>query len=144
WGYGKATDPATRGNRLQRMTREEGIAQVARYNWGKPTDKQAFLEGVGMDEAEFYACIDRHREPRNREGEPDHEWRLKDCITNHINDEGVDAARLRIVEDCRFIVTPTKDPAANEQRHTLMARGYKDERPAVNRIASVSVESRAR
>ena len=136
WGYGKVTDHATREIRLKRMTREQGIDQVRRYNQVPPADKGAFLEWVGMDESEFDACIDRRRDPAIWEKDGKQEWRLKDCVTNHVDDEGVDSARLPQLEDCRFIVTPTKDPAADEERNVLMARGYVDDRPAVNRRPS--------
>ena len=136
WGYGKVTDHATREIRLKRMTREEGIGYVQRYNEVVPSDKKMFLEWAGMDESEFDACIDRHRDPMIWEKVAGREWQLKDCVTNHAEDADVDKASLPKVEGCRFIVTPSKDPSSDEERYVLMARGYVDSRPAVNRSAA--------
>ena len=54
------------------------------------------------------------------------EWILKDSILNHVDDEGVDDVRLEKKENCEFIVTPPKDPSANEDDYILIGRGWVD------------------
>ena len=132
WGYGKVSDHASREIRLKRMTREEGIAMVERYSEIAPEDKAAYLDWVGMNEAEFDACIDAHRDPRiwEKQGAL---WLLRDGIANHADDDSVAAARLEKREDCRFAVTTSKNPSVDESQYVLMAKGYVRNHPAMNR-----------
>ena len=69
---------------------------------------------------------------------------MQDSVTNHVADQGVDAVRLEKTEDCEFVVTPSKDPAAVEDEYVLMARGWVDgwEHPRTN--GAVTVETGAR
>lgn len=65
FGYGRATDHACKDIRAGRMTREEGIARVRRYDHVKPRrDLQRWLAYVGMDEEEFDRVADGFRDPR--------------------------------------------------------------------------------
>ena len=136
WGYGKVTDHASREIRLKRMTREEGIAMVKRYRDVVPRDKARYLKWISMDESEFDSSIDRHRDPRVWE-KTDEGWRLRDSVDNHASDRAVEQARLERLDDCRFAVTPSKDPSVDEDRYVLMARGYVPAHPAANRRAGV-------
>jgi len=132
WGYGKATDHASREIRLKRMSREEGIAHVEHYRGLQPLDKAAYLAWVGMDEAAFDACVDTHRDQRAWE-QTEQGWILRDGIGSHVDDDGVKAATLERVEDCVFSVTPSKDPTCNEEDYVLMAKGYVHDHPATVR-----------
>jgi hypothetical protein len=126
YGYSKVTDHASREIRLKRMTREEGIGMVKRYQDTVPADMPLFLDWIGMTEDEFYACIDPWRSPsvwrKNGRGE----WGLLDSVINHIDDLGVDEARIEKIEDCEFIVTTSREPNLGEDRYLLMGRGYID------------------
>ncbi|MFH1843934.1 MAG: N-acetyl sugar amidotransferase [bacterium] len=64
-GYGRASDHACHDIRAGRMTREQGIAMVRRYDHVKPVrDLARWLEYVGMSEAEFDHTCDTFRDPR--------------------------------------------------------------------------------
>jgi len=64
-GYGRATDHAMKDIREGRMTREEGIAMVKKYDHVKPyRDLNRWLEYVGMTEDEFDYICDSFRDPR--------------------------------------------------------------------------------
>ena len=126
WGYGKATDHACREIRLKRMTREEGIEMVRRYQNVTPNDLPLFLGWIGMNKREFWDCINRHRDPAVWYQDDGGEWRLKDSILNHQFDEGVQEVRLGKKESCEFIVTPAKDTRAIEDNYVLMGRGWVD------------------
>ncbi len=134
WGYGKALDHAAREVRLKRMTREDAIDMACRYAAVAPADKEKFLRWIEMPETEFDACIDRFRDPAIWHKDTDGAWRLKDSPIHHRGDDGVEAARLGLVEDCQFIVTPSKDPDADEGAYKLMTKGFvgapMDRRPA--------------
>jgi N-acetyl sugar amidotransferase len=79
FGYGRATDHACKDIRAGRMTRDEGIAMVRRYDHVKPRrDLERWLPYVGMDEAEFDRTCDGFRDRRVWRVE-DGEW-VKDDI----------------------------------------------------------------
>ena len=64
FGYGRATDHASKDIRAGLMTRDEGIAMVRKYDQVKSSDLQRWLEYVGMSEAEFDRIADTFRDPR--------------------------------------------------------------------------------
>jgi len=126
WGYGKVTDHACREIRLKRLTREEGIGLVRRYQDVVPPDLPLFLDWLGMEAREFWERIDSHRDPAIWEQMAEG-WRLRDSILNHANDQGVEAVRLDKRESCDFQVTPSKEPAVVENRYVLVGRGWVDQ-----------------
>jgi N-acetyl sugar amidotransferase len=63
-GYGRGTDHACYDIRLGRMTREEGIEMVKKYDHIKSSDLQRWLKYVGMTEKEFDEIADTFRNPR--------------------------------------------------------------------------------
>ena len=125
WGYSKVTDHAVREIRLKRMTREEGIAMIRKYQGIKPTDFLLFLNWVSMSEDEFLSEIDKFRDPRIWKLN-DGKWELKDSIFNHVHDEGVEDVRLEKKENCQFWLRPSKDPKAVENEYVLIGRGWVD------------------
>lgn len=65
FGYGRATDHASKDIRAGRLTRDEGIEMVRRYDAVKPRrDLERWLEYVDMSEDEFDAICDGFRDPR--------------------------------------------------------------------------------
>lgn len=63
-GYGRASDHAQYDIRAGRMTREEGIAMVRKYDHVKPSDIVRWLSHTGMTEDEFDAIADTFRNHR--------------------------------------------------------------------------------
>lgn len=63
-GYGRGTDHALYEIRSGRMTREEGVAMVRRYDAVKPSDLNRWLDYVGMTEDEFDRIADTFRNKR--------------------------------------------------------------------------------
>lgn len=65
FGYGRASDHASKDIRSGYMTREEGIAMVRKYDHVKPRrDLERWLQYVGMTEEEFDQIADTFRDPR--------------------------------------------------------------------------------
>jgi N-acetyl sugar amidotransferase len=65
FGYGRATDHASKDIRSGYMSREIGIEMVRKYDHVKPMrDLKRWLEYVGMDEREFDRIADGFRDPR--------------------------------------------------------------------------------
>ena len=69
-GYGRGTDHANYEIREGRMTRDEGLEMVQRYDHVKPRDLTRWLEYVGMSEEEFDRIADTFRDQRV--------WRIED------------------------------------------------------------------
>lgn len=64
FGYGRATDHASKDIRAGLMTREQGIAMVKKYDHVKPRDLQRWFKYVGMSEEEFDRIADTFRDSR--------------------------------------------------------------------------------
>jgi N-acetyl sugar amidotransferase len=65
FGYGRASDHASKDIRLGYMSREEGIEMVRRYDHVKPRrDLDRWLDYVGVTEEEFDEIADSFRDPR--------------------------------------------------------------------------------
>ncbi|MCB0323956.1 MAG: N-acetyl sugar amidotransferase [Bdellovibrionales bacterium] len=69
-GYGRGTDHALYEIRAGRMTRQEGIEMVRRYDHVKPSDLERWLAYTGMTESEFDSIADTFRDQRV--------WRIED------------------------------------------------------------------
>lgn len=86
FGYGRASDHASKDIRLGVMTRETGIGMVRKYDHVKPRDLYRWLPYVNMTEAEFDRICDTFRDPKvwwkNEKGE----W-VKDNIWDTAEDQ---------------------------------------------------------
>ena len=126
WGYGKVTDHASREIRLKRLTREQGIDLVRRYGAVAPEETGMFLEWLGLSASDFWALIDRHRDPAIWSCDESGRWVLLDSVAAHRADPGVDEARLAATGRCEFRLTGPRDPRAVEDRYVLISRGWVD------------------
>ena len=80
FGYGRGTDHACKDIRAGKMTRDEGIEMVRRYDAVKPMkDLTRWLQYVHMGEAEFDDVADTFRDPRVWVRDDDGGW-TKDNI----------------------------------------------------------------
>ncbi|MBL8012938.1 MAG: N-acetyl sugar amidotransferase [Candidatus Omnitrophica bacterium] len=128
WGYGKATDHACREIRLKRLTREEGIDLVEKYQNKLPDPESLalFLNWLGIKKEELFDDIDARRDPRVWKKRSDGQWQLLDSVINHRRDSGIDSVRLTKKEDCEFSITPSKDPWIKDDQYVLVGRGWVD------------------
>lgn len=124
YGYGKATDHACRDIRLKRMTREDGIKLVEKYDNKEPKELGMFLEWLGLEKTEFYSYIDPFRDPKLWEKNKG-EWVLLDSIKNHINDEYVEKVRLDNIRPLEYLQTSLMEDENDE--YILMGRVYMDD-----------------
>lgn len=115
FGYSRCTDHASMEIRNQRMTREEGIEMIKKYEYLKrPKNLDLFLKFTGITEKQFLEKIDHLRDPKIWEKNSKDEWTLLDWIGNHKSDQGVEEARLRIKDKWRFITSiPYDEPSIN-------------------------------
>ena len=70
FGYGRASDHASKDIRSGYMTREEGIEMVKKYDHVVSSDLEYWLDYVGMTHDEFWRTADSFRDPRT--------WRIED------------------------------------------------------------------
>jgi len=111
FGYGRATDDASTEIRHGRMTREEGIEMVKKYDHVRPSDLDIFLKFVGMTEEEFLACVEPYRDPRVWEKGVDG-WQVKDSVANHADAPGVDAVRVPPTKEKNLFIKNANRPAS--------------------------------
>lgn len=64
FGYGRATDHASKDIRSKYMTRAEGVEMVRKMDHVKSSDLARWLEYVDMTEEEFDQIADKFRDPR--------------------------------------------------------------------------------
>jgi len=103
FGYGRATDDASMMIREGRLTREEGIEYVRQYDANRPRDLDIWLRFVDMTEKDFLKFVEPLRDTSIWEQNGQGEWRVKDSVVNHINDSGVEDARLSLRKgQCEF------------------------------------------
>ena len=128
WGYGKVTDQACREIRLKRLTRQEGISLVKKYQFLKPDKKNValFLDWLGMPEQEFWSYIDSKRDLRIWGKIRKNKWELIDSVINHTEDSRTDKVRLKKKENCQFIINTRKGVTEEEDRYVLIGRGWVD------------------
>ena len=99
FGYSRCTDHASMEIRNQRMTREEGIEMIKKYEHHvRPKNLDVFLKFAGLTEKQFLDSVDHLRDPDIWEKDGKGEYHLKDWIGNHIWDKGIEDARLPIKE----------------------------------------------
>lgn len=125
YGYSKVTDHASREIRLKRMTREEGIKLVKQYSSKWPDDINIFLDWIGMGKKEFFSYANNLRDSQIWQKHQD-DWQLQDSIINHVNDDGIDKARLEIKKEKPYQITPSAEPKTSDEKYLLMGRGYID------------------
>jgi len=130
YGYGKATDHASRDIRLKRMTREQGQELVKRYDHHKPRGLNRFLRWLGMSEEEFFARIDHHRDEKAWD-KTNRGWKLKDNVANHVSDERIEAARLEDNDHREYQLTEllelAEDFDSHDEDYILLGRSYMDQ-----------------
>lgn len=124
YGYGKVTDHASREIRWGRLSREEGIKLVEKYQDIIPQDTKLFTDWLDISKEELFSTIDNFRDERIWQKNGD-VWSLKDSIINHDNlEEDEHIKKIKHSNICDFKITPSKDSSKKEDRYTLLEKGY--------------------
>ena len=93
FGYGRATDDASMEIRHGRMTREEGIDMVARYDANEPMTLEGYCDFLGISKQGFYDLVAPMRDPQIWE-KPNGQWRAKDSVTRQVIGAREERARV--------------------------------------------------
>ena len=94
FGYGRATDNSSMEIRHGRMTREEGIEMVKKYDHIEPPSLDYYCDFLGITKEKFYDLIKEMRDPNIWEKQSDNNWKVKDSVVNHIIGEEEERARV--------------------------------------------------
>tara|TARA_Y100000034_G_scaffold103139_1_gene128461 strand:- start:2564 stop:3790 length:1227 start_codon:yes stop_codon:yes gene_type:complete len=119
FGYGRGTDHSSRDVRAGRMTREEAIEMVKKFDAKRPDDLDMFLKYIGMSEEDFIKCVDNMRDPEAWERNEKGEWVLKQPIWEEKSDENVEKARLPITESYKC-KDNSKAEESDSKEHVLL------------------------
>ena len=93
FGYGRATDDASMEIRHGRMTREEGIDMVQRYDANEPSTLEGYCDFLGISKQRFYDLVEPMRDPqvwRKSNGS----WEASDSIVRQPIGEREERARV--------------------------------------------------
>jgi len=126
YGYGKATDHATRDIRLKRLTREEGIKLVQKYDNNEPDELNLFLQWLDITKDDFYSYIEPFRDENIWQKNSDGLWIVNDSIANHITGLDIENARLDNINPKEYIQTQLLEDEGDD--YILMGRTYIDEK----------------
>lgn len=119
-GYGKARDHACRELRLKRLTRLEAADLVRRYEAAESPDDALLFDWLEIDEKDFWAAVDRHRDPRIWRKTND-EWRRAAAWTNP-DETSIRSAALAPNEALDFSTVSRRTD--DEEPYRLFARGF--------------------
>lgn len=122
WGYGKATDHASREIRFGRLTREEGISLVETWTSRQPNFDQ-FCDWLKIDAGSLQFVLDQHRSPKIWQKDiKTWEWKLLDSISYYKFDSNEEVS-LTKSGNCHFIQTPNKRPSYIDDKYILIGKG---------------------
>lgn len=125
-GYGKITDHVCREIRHRRLTREQGVDLVRKYNDKSEGNLEKITQWIGLTVEEFWKMVDGHRDETIYEF-VDNAWKARDSIANHRDDLGVEKARLEsnnLDNKCVFSENHPSGLKGDPYDVQLLMRGY--------------------
>lgn len=125
FGYGKVTDHANREIRLKRLTREQAIELVKKYQQIEPKNLDLFLNWIGITRNSFDFLIDQHRSPKVWQRDANWEWEMKyNPLPENENTAEIEPHRLIVKENCEFVLSSLRKPDYKEDKYILIGKGY--------------------
>ena len=102
FGYGRATDDASMEVRHGRMTREQGLSMIQRYDAGPPSSLETYCDFLGLKTEAFYQRVDPMRDTAIWQKDKTGGWTPMDAVWFHPIGLNEEAHRVRQVEDRTF------------------------------------------
>ncbi len=99
FGYGRSTDDASMEIRHGRMTREEGMEMVKRYDAREPSSLTTYCDFLEITKRGFYEVVTPMRDPRVWKRESTDHWQVLDSAPKHPVTEIEEAKRVKQVPD---------------------------------------------
>jgi N-acetyl sugar amidotransferase len=94
FGYGRATDDASMEIRHGRMTREEGIEMVRKYDAREPSTLQTYCDFLCITKKQFYEWVEPMRDKRSWKRDVSGVWQPLDAVFLHSIGEKEERARV--------------------------------------------------
>lgn len=115
FGYGRATDDASMEIRHNRISREDGIALIKKYDPHEPSSLKYYCDFLGISKKEFYDFLEPMRDLNAWKKDSTGEWRLKDPIWekekfSNDNEFGVSSMIFNKDENRNLYFNPNKKP----------------------------------
>ena len=126
YGYSKVSDHAARDIRLKRLSREEAIERVCALQAKKPKDLPLLLNWLGVSETEFFAEIEKFRDPQVWKKYAA-DWVIEDDIGQDAHSVNVKHVSLFPIDKQEYLQTENREPFDEDQEYLLMGRAYIDE-----------------
>jgi N-acetyl sugar amidotransferase len=125
-GYGKVTDHSCREIRLKRLTREDAVKMVKKYQCVPPENLQEFLDWLGITKSAFEFLIDHHRNKTLWHRDEDWVWRnSQNAFEDVLPDANLlEKSRLAKTDSCVFQLPPGKRPDYKDDHYILVGKGY--------------------
>ncbi len=129
FGYGKVSDHVSRDIRLNRLSRQNGIALVAKYQNVRPTKMHTFFDWLEISEEEVIRMVDKFRDPQIWKKQKDGNWLLLDSIANQ-QDKIVFVDETTLNPTTNFyqqtsLIEPESDQYVLTGRHYTDKRNFK-------------------
>jgi hypothetical protein len=102
FGYGRATDDASMEIRHGRMTREEGLVMVKRYDAREPSTLQTYCDFLGISRQQFYDWVEPMRDEKLWQKNSAGDWHPQDAVYFHEIDEREELARVTPSQERTF------------------------------------------
>ena len=125
YGYSKVTDHASREIRLGRLTREDGIKLVEKYQYIIPKDIDIFLDWMNLSKTEFEKILKKIRNKNLWKRNRDNGWKLINNLRDY-DSNNVELLKLSKKSNCNFKISNREINKKNNNEYLLMGRGYID------------------
>ena len=126
-GYSKVHDHVAREIRLKRLTREDGLALINKYQLIEPENLDQFIKWMGITENGFHFLMDQHRNKEVWMRDEFFKWKKRFDLQNSQPDSNlVDKARLVKSSEVnfKFIETSNKRPEYHDNKYIIIGKGY--------------------
>jgi hypothetical protein len=125
-GFGKVVDHASREIRLRRLTREQGIELVKKYQNTPPENLSKFLNWLQISENAFHYIMDQHRNPAIWRRNENWEWELTESMFPVMSETSESGIALDLIENFKdFVLTNKQDCTDPTDRYILIGKGTK-------------------
>ncbi|GAB1266008.1 N-acetyl sugar amidotransferase [Aurantivibrio infirmus] len=126
FGYGKVSDHVARDIRLGRISREEGLRLIKKYQAIKPSSMNLFLKWLDLEEDEFFSTLDRFRDLMAWTKSDTGEWQLISGLDESQLVEKNNIARHKEFNYREYKLTNLLEEECQEDGYILLGRSYMD------------------
>ncbi len=123
WGYSKVTDHVNREIRLKRLSREQAIEIVEKYQDVPPKFNKTFMNWLGVTERSLTFILDQHRNSLIWQRDEQWQWARKDEYDQPAQLH-VEENRLTVNDECKFVVSESKRSDYVENDYILISKGW--------------------